>query len=334
MKRLILSILLALVVLTAFGSLPKVPTQKAEQDVFQQITSQLKERKNSYSIKQKTSFIQSANASENNFNLNSYAVIDYETGEVISESNLEKQVSIASVTKIMTAVVALDLADENELITITRNAARQIPTKIGVVPGEKMKLSELLDALLLTSANDAAEAIKDGIDAKYGEEVFIRAMNEKAKFLGMKDSSFTNPQGFDSRNHYSTAKDLSLLSHYALENYPFIKRSVAKDYAFLPKDENHKQFDLNNWNGLIGVYPGADGIKIGNTGRAGKTTIVTAEREGKKILVVLLGAPGIVERDLWAANLLDLGFEEFGIESAEITEEKLLAKYATWKYYN
>jgi serine-type D-Ala-D-Ala carboxypeptidase (penicillin-binding protein 5/6) len=334
MKRLILSIFLALVVLTAFGSLPKVPIQKAERDVFAQVASHLKEHKNSYNIKTKTSFIQSANASEDNFKLNSYAVINYETGDVIAESNLDRKVSIASVTKIMTAVVALDLVEENELITITKNAARQIPTKIGVVPGEKMKLSELLDALLLTSANDAAEAIKDGVDAKYGEEVFIRAMNEKARFLGMNDSSFTNPQGFDARNHYSTAKDLAILSHYALENYRYIKDSVAKDYMFLPEDGNHKQFDLNNWNGLIGVYPGADGIKIGNTGRAGKTTIVTAEREGKKVLVVLLGAPGIIERDLWAAKLLDLGFEEFGIESADVTEEKLLAKYATWKYYN
>src|SRR5690606_3687251 len=96
----------------------------------------------------------------------------------------------------------------------------------------------------------------------------------------------------------------------------------------------HKQFDLYNWNGLLGVYPGASGVKIGNTGDAQKTTIVTAERNGKKLLVVVLGAPGVLERDMWAAELLDLGFEkQYGMAPINVTEEQLRAKYKTWKYW-
>lgn len=291
--------------------------------------------KSSYDVKEKFTVINSAYAKDLDIDPNAYVVVDFDSGEAIAEKNMEKALPIASVTKIMTAVVALDLAKPNDLITISANAASQVPTKIGVVPGEKMSLTELLDAMLLTSANDAAQAIKDGVDQKYNDKVFIKAMNNKAKFLGLTNTSFANPQGFDSRKNFSSAKDLAILSHYALVNYPLIGEIVNKDYVFLPANTNHKQFDLQNWNGLIGVYPGADGIKIGNTRAAGKTTIVTAQREGKKILVVVLGAPGIVERDLWAAELLDYGFEKtLGLPKISVTRQQLLDKYAKWQYWN
>lgn len=161
----------------------------------------------------------------------------------------------------MTATVALDLADPQELFTISQEAAARPPTKLVMMPGQRMKLSELLYALLLTSANDI----------------------------------------------------------------------VAQPYEYLPSDENHKLHDLHNFNGLLCVYPGAKGVKIGNTRAAGATTVVLAEREVKKVLVVLLGAPGKLERDLWAANLLDLGFEKLGIPPVNITKNQLQDKYSSWK---
>lgn len=103
---------------------------------------------------------------------------------------------------------------------------------------------------------------------------------------------------------------------------------------FYPQDDNHKQADLYNWNGLLGVYPGVKGVKIGNTEDAGYATTVLAEREGKKILVVLLGAPGVLQRDLWPSMLLDIGFEKLGLKPIGITEDQLRAKYSTWKYWN
>lgn len=303
-------------------------------ETFEEVKPKLEIIPNSFNLKTSQSIFESSYASGFYDESNAYAAVDVETGEVLLEKNLEKELPIASLTKIMTAVVALDIVSPDELLTVTPKAASQIPTKIGVVEGQKMKVEELLNALLLTSANDAAEVLKDGINAKYGEEVFIKAMNHKASFLGLESTSFSNPQGFDSRNNYSSARDVAILTAYALKNYPLIEKIASKDYEFLPADKNHKQFDLYNWNGLLGVYPGASGVKIGNTGRAGYTTTVVSEREGKKVLVVLLGAPGVLERDLWASQILDKAFEKYDLEPASISEYELKQKYGTWKYWN
>lgn len=262
-----------------------------------------------------------------------YAVVDFNNGNILAEKNLSKKVAIASLTKIMTAVVALDLASPDEEFTISSNAPLQKPTIIGVVPRQKMTLEELLNASLLTSANDASEVIEEGINKKYGKDIFVTSMNEKAKFLGLKNTHFTNPQGFDNRNNYSSAEDLIILSHYALENYPLIAQIVKKDYQFIPENQNHKLFDLYNWNGLLGVYPNILGVKIGNTSNAGNTIVVLSKRQGKKVIVALLGAPSLLERDLWASELLDLGFEKIAnLAPIAVTEKQLEQKYSTWKY--
>ena len=302
--------------------------------VFDQIQPKLEQKIQSFKLSRNSVFIPEVNAGEDSITAAAYIVYDLETGEVLAEQNSETQLPIASITKVMTAVVALDLASPDESFIVSKEASRVIPTKIGVVPGEKMTLEELLQATLITSANDAAQVIQEGIDTKYGEAVFIQAMNEKAKLLGMENTRFANPQGFDDGNNFSTASDLALLTHYALNTYPLIETIVGKEYIFLAENKDHKQFDLYNWNGLIGVYPNAYGVKIGNTDEAGITTVVAAEREGKKIGVVLLGAPGILERDMWSAKLLDNAFEQHaGLEPVSITEEQLREKYSGWKYW-
>lgn len=289
-------------------------------------------RENTFKVNDDLSFVPKVNAAGISPDASSYLVMDYDTGKVISDKSGSKKLPIASLTKIMTSIVALDLASPEERITITQNASRAIPTKIGVVPGQQMTLNELLHAALMTSANDAVEAIKDGVNNKYGADIFVQAMNEKAKFLGLKNTHFANPQGFDSPENYSTARDLAVLTHYAHENYPLVAQIVKKDYIFLPEDQYHKQFDLYNWNGLIGVYPNVMGMKIGNTGDAGTTTVVISQREGKKILSVVLGAHDIWERDMWAAQLLDVGFESIlNLPPIQVTKEMLREKYASWR---
>lgn len=306
----------------------------AKEAVLDELLPKLEEKKNIFRVKKESAFLISPVSAAGEFEqARAYGVVDLNTGDVLIEKNLSERIPIASITKVMTAVVALDLVSPDELFTVTEHAAGIEPTKIGVVAGEKMKVSELIDAAILTSANDAVEVIREGIDSKYGAGTFVKAMNAKAKIIGLKNTNFSNPQGFDNKQHYSSVEDLSILAHYALENYPSLKETAKKEYQFLPKDQNHKQFDLYNWNGLLGVYPGASGIKIGNTGRAGYTTLVTSEREGKKLAVVLLGAPGVLERDLWASQLLDIGFEKLGLKSVNITEEDLKEKYSTWKYW-
>lgn len=304
-------------------------------DVMEIVVPKLQQRTNDFRLKNQAPLVAKTYASGAYDDAYAYAVVDFDSGEVIAEKNLKEQVSIASITKVMTAVVALDLASPEEEFVVSEEAAAQLPTKIGVIPQQRMMLRELLEASLLTSANDAVEVIREGIDNRYGEPVFMRAMNEKAAFLGLKNTHFENPQGFDGQEHYSSAEDLALLTHYAMSTYPLVADIVRKDYALLEANDSHKKFDLYNWNGLIGVYPDVKGVKIGNTGRAKKTTVVLSEREGKKMLVVLLGAPGVLERDMWTAELLDLGYEEvLGLPCVCVTEEQLREKYSTWQFWN
>lgn len=300
---------------------------------FSQIENKLREKRNDFTLKKPVSIVPSAFASADYDQANGYVTVDFQTGEILNGQNEEKRLPVASLTKIMTAVVALDLADYNERFTVPESASQVQPTSIGVVPGQKMSVEELLHALLLTSANDSAHVIKEGINNKYHADVFVRAMNTKAEILRLKNTRFSNPQGFDNANNYSTASDLAVLTRYALANYPEIAAIAKTEYKFLPEDENHKRFDLYNWNGLLGVYPGAEGVKIGNTGSAGYTTAVVSERNGHKLITIMLGAPGVLERDMWAAAILDDGFARLGLEPVNITEAQLKAKYSTWKYW-
>ncbi len=304
-------------------------------NIFDNVLPKLEERENNFMIKQESGIVQTTYAASNFEQAASFALMDFDSGQILASKNLTKPLPIASLTKIMTAIVALDLALPSDTFIVSKTAASEIPTVIGVKQGNKMTLGELLPAMLLASANDAAEVVREGIDQKYGPGIFIHAMNAKAIFLGLKNSHFENPQGFDDPNHYSSAEDLAILAHYAITNYPLIAGAVKKDYEFLPANSEHKQFDLYNWNGLLDVYPNIIGLKIGDTDKAGMTTVVLSERGGKKILVVVLGAPDIIKRDLWASELLDLGYQQtMGLNPVNVTENQLLAKYNTWKYWD
>lgn len=288
-----------------------------------------------YKLFKNTPLIGRSFAAANFENASSYIVVDFDSGKVITEKDSNVKLPIASLTKIMTAIVALDLANPSDLFNVSYNASRQVPTKIGIESGEKLTVEELLNAVLLTSANDAAGVIKDEIDKNYGKGSFIQAMNTKAELLGLKNTHFSNPQGFDSKYNYSTAEDLAMLSHFAITKYPLVAEIVKKDYEYIPENKYHGFFDLYNWNGLVGVYPNTMGIKIGNTDNAGYTAIVLSERGGKKMLVTVLGAPALTERDLWASELLDYSFEKtLGLPPVAVNSNQLIEKYNTWRYYN
>lgn len=263
-----------------------------------------------------------------------YGAVDFDSGQVLFSKNLNAKLPIASLTKIMTAVVALDLAAPDTGFTVSKKAADQIPTKVMLKPGENYTLEQLLKFALITSANDSVEVIKEGINVKYGSDIFIQSMNIKAQVIGLKSTHFANVQGYDDENNFSSVEDLMLLSRYAIEHYPLIAQIVKKDYEDLTNNGSDLRFYLNNWNGLLGVYPGVLGIKIGNTEKSGFTTVVLSERENKKILAVILGAQGVLERDFSAALLLDLGFNKLlGLSPVGISEDQLKQKYASWKYF-
>jgi len=301
-------------------------------DRFDQVLLKLEGKINDISLFRDNSLISGVKAAGPFTEASAFIVVDTDTGEIIDEQGAQDNLYIASITKIMTAVVALDLVSLDETFVVSQRATEVEPTNMGLIPGQKWSLEELLHGLLMTSSNDTAEAINEGVDLKFGEGTFIQAMNAKAKFLGLTNTSFDNPQGYDGPANYSNAEDLARLSLYIYKNYSNISEIVKKEYQFFPETLTHKQADLINWNGTLGVYPGVYGLKIGNTGKAGKTTIVSAEREGKDIIVVLLGAPGVLERDLWVSQLLDLGFaKQFGLEPVNVTEEQLREKYASWR---
>lgn len=307
------------------------PLPQKPPDILEKIEPKLEMKMNDFKLKKE--FIPLVSAGSAYDRASAYGVIDLETGQVIASKNLSEKLPMASLTKVMTAIVALDLADSSEEFVVSKKASAQVPTKVMLRPGERYSLGDLLEHSLISSANDSTLTIKEGIDSKYGTEVFIKAMNLKAKLIGLKNTSFTNPAGLDSNNHYSSVEDLAVLSAYALKHYPAVANIVSKEYEDLTQGGYDNRFYLNNWNGLLGVYPGASGVKIGNTGKAGHTTIVFSEREGERILAILLGAPGVLERDLWTAELLDLGFSKVaGLEPIDVTEEQLREKYASWKY--
>ncbi len=304
-------------------------------DIFDSLKPKLEQKPNTFELKKPSSLVPQVYAGLDFDQATAYGVIDLDTGEVLASKNLDQKLPIASLTKLMSAVVALDLATPNQLFTAGDQGTKMIPTKIVVKNGEKLTLEELLTASLLTSANDAIQVVADNIDQTYNQAVFVRAMNEKARALKLTNSHFTNPQGFDDGHPYSSVADLATLSGYALKNYPLISGIVAKEQAEFPQSNLHQYFYLNNWNGLMGVYPGVKGIKIGNTDDAGKTTMVVSGRQGKTLLAVVLGAPGLIERDLWTAQLLDLGFQKsLNLDPVNVTQEQLKAKYKTWKYFN
>lgn len=260
------------------------------------------------------------------------AVIDLVSGEVIWSMNLKERVAPASLAKVATVMTALDIADTSEIIKISDDAASQIPTKLGLVEGEKLTLEEAVAAAILTSANDATEAIADSLGEEFGGDsaTFMELVNKKLAAIGAMDSHFETATGLDSDGHYSTVYDLALIAH-EVKNYELIAEVASLGYKKLPPDGNHRLIDLPNWNALLGTYPGVNGLKIGYTEAAGHVTMVTAEREDKKLVAIVIGAKSLEEREIAAATLLNYGFEKKGLEAYPIASLDLVSRFEDWR---
>ncbi len=261
----------------------------------------------------------------------SYIVVD-QKGDVVFAKDEDKERAPASLVKLMTVMVVLDLVKKDEVFEVPKEAVGLEPTIIMVDNGEKIPVDKLLDAALITSANDAAEVLGRGVAKKLSGslEVFVMLMNEKAKNMGLTKTHFTNPTGYDDDNQYSTARELAKIAHYAVAQYPEIADIVKTREAEIEETKEHKHYALPNWNGLLGVYPGVDGIKIGRTEKAGYSTIVMSKREDIRIMVVLLGGPDRRARDMWAVDLLNSAFLEQGIRPFRVTRLMLQKREAEW----
>jgi len=261
------------------------------------------------------------------------AVVDLVSGEVIWSMNLKQKIAPASLTKVATVMTALDITNVDYMLSVDEDASSQIPTKLGLSVGEKLTLSEAISAALLTSANDATETISESLGKEFGDgtPTFVKLVNEKLKKIGAVDSNFETSTGLDSAGHYSTIYDLAIIGHEAKANYPVISNIASQQYLRLEANGNHKVFDLPNWNALLGTYPGVNGLKIGYTEESGHSTMVTAERDGKKLIAIVVGTNSIEDRENAAATLLNYGFSKSGIEPFPINELNLVNRFEDWR---
>ena len=226
-------------------------------------------------------------------------VLDGISGRVLYEKEPCRRSLIASTTKIMTALIVCEQCNVLDRMRIPREAVGIEGSSMYLQEGEVLTLQELLYGLMLSSGNDAAVAL--AIYCGGTVEGFAQLMNDKARNLGLKDTHFENPNGLDSPGHYSTARDLAVLSAYAMENPVFAKTVSAKSLRV-------GQRYLTNHNKLLWRVEGADGVKTGYTKAAGRILVSSACREGRRIIAVTINDP-----DDWSdhARLLETGFARF-----------------------
>lgn len=232
-----------------------------------------------------------------------YAVLNLVTGEEIAARNDRKRLPIASITKLMTAIVALEHAKPGELVRVSRAAANVEGSQAGLYEGEIYTVRELIGAMLVPSANDAADALADGISGGR-RALFVRWMNQKARELGMTDSRFVRPEGLDAPGHLSSARDVALLAEAALK-VPLIAEVVRRKAVDI--GGRH----LLSRNDLLRTLPGVIGVKTGTTESAGWSQVAAAARDSVKVLVVSLGSPNRGARNRDVSTLLEWGLDRY-----------------------
>jgi len=215
-------------------------------------------------------------------------VIESESGDVIYEKNANEKHSMASTTKIMTALMAIEHNCMDDIVTASSKASVQEGSSIYLSAGDKMLMKDLIYGLMLNSGNDAAVAIAEHISGSV--EKFAEDMTAKAKEFGANNTSFKNPNGLDAKGHYTTAYDLAIISRKAMQNETFARIVATKTGSVTPINRNETTF-LRNHNKLLSMYPGANGIKTGYTMATGRCLVSSAERDGMKFIAVTLNAP-------------------------------------------
>lgn len=221
-------------------------------------------------------------------NLDSIIVKDLSKNKTIFTKAENKPVRPASLTKIMTAMLAIESGKLNNVVTITKEMSNVEPTKTGLKPGDTVFLKDLVHAAMIKSANDAATAIAYYL-GNGDKDRFVAMMNKKAKSIGMSNTTFTNPSGFDIGNHKSTAKDLLTLSEYAIKNKTFNEIVKLNKYVFKTLNTGRK-VTVYTSNKLQKQDKYVVGIKTGYTAKAGACLIARAKKNDKDILLVMLNS--------------------------------------------
>lgn len=267
-----------------------------------------------------------------NISAHAAAVIDVESGRVLFEKNGMDRLRIASLTKIMTSIVAIEEGKLNEVVTTPDIAVGTEGSSIYLRKDEKLTLEQLLYGLMLRSGNDAAVAIAHHVGGSV--EGFVRLMNEKVEYLGLEQTHFTNPHGLDTKyGPYSTAVEMAQISRYALQNEMF-RQIVSTKKIDIPQAGEKWDRKLINKNKMLRYYKHADGVKTGYTRLAKRCLVSSASKDGRQIAVVSLNAPND-----WAdhTKLLDYGFENFQRtkiigKHEKVSEEENLITFNSFYY--
>lgn len=241
-----------------------------------------------------------ASASAIDVSAKSAIIIESQSGDIIFEKNSDLKLPMASTTKIMTAIVTLESSSTDEKVKITPESVGIEGSSIYLREGEILTVKELLYALLLESANDAATALAIHISGSV--EDFACLMNEKASSLGLSSTNFTNPHGLDDENHYTTSYELAKIARYAMKN-PTFREIVSTVKEVIPSADGSRI--LVNHNKLLKSYDGAIGIKTGFTKKCGRCLVSCAEKDGVELIAVTLNAPNDWQDH---KNMLEYGF--------------------------
>ncbi len=244
-------------------------------------------------------------------NAKSAVLMEASTGQVLYEKNGHEKLPPASVTKVMTMLLIMEALEYNkialdDIVTCSEYASSMGGSQIYLAAGEKMSVEDLLKAIAVASGNDASVAMAEHI---YGsEEAFVKAMNDKAKALGMNNTHFVNCNGLDAEEHYTTAYDIALMSRELL------KYTKIHDYLTIWMDTlRDGQFGLANTNKMIRFYEGATGIKTGSTSKALYCLSASAKRNDMQLIATIMAAPTSQDRFSYASKLLDNGFANYTV---------------------
>jgi D-alanyl-D-alanine carboxypeptidase (penicillin-binding protein 5/6) len=248
-------------------------------------------------------------------------LIEASTGEVLFEKNADEKLTPASVTKIMTLLLAFEALDagvfkETDVLTCSDSASKMGGSQIYLSPGEQISVDDLLKGIAVASANDGAVLMAETIAGS--EEGFVSMMNKRAQELGMNNTNFINSTGLDAKGHYTTARDIAIMSRELLRHEKIFK------YTTIWLDElRGGQFMLSNTNKLIRFYEGANGLKTGYTSKAKHCLSASALRDGMQLISVVLAAPTSDDRFEDSKKLLNYGFANFKLITGDYYKEEL-----------
>jgi serine-type D-Ala-D-Ala carboxypeptidase (penicillin-binding protein 5/6) len=246
-----------------------------------------------------------ARAAPPNPDARAFTIVNAATGEVLASRNAHESVPIASITKLMTVLVALKHLKPSDIVTVTGSAAQVGESRIPLHTGERISVHDLLVGALIQSANNAADALAS---AAAGGDVtrFVGWMNARARALGLHDTHFVRPDGLDAPGHVSSARDVAVLAQVAMHS-PIVRDLVRRRTDPIEGGT----FVAHTWNDLLGVFPGLIGVKTGHTSKAGWCEVAAARRSGYTIYAVILGSPSRAQRNDDLEGLLAWGVSQY-----------------------